>query len=153
MPYAWQQRGQPPIELPAERGGGGCSVLGRWQAKGAGQPLVSWRLEGALTADVFVAALDDWVADLRGPTILVLDNATIHRAARVQARLAHGRAKGLRLQFIPPYCPELNAIETLWHHGKHRWLPPAAYASEQALRQAVDELLCRVGTDYRVTFA
>ena len=30
VPYAWQRRGQPPVELPAVCGRGGDSVLGFW---------------------------------------------------------------------------------------------------------------------------
>ncbi|WP_460512475.1 hypothetical protein, partial [Hymenobacter latericoloratus] len=52
VPYAWQVRGQAPVALPAERGGGGHTVLGLWQAKAPGQPLTSYVLPGALTADL-----------------------------------------------------------------------------------------------------
>lgn len=58
VPYAWQVRGQPPVTLPAERGGG-WTVLGLWQARAANQPLTSYVLPGALTAELFVAALDE----------------------------------------------------------------------------------------------
>lgn len=151
VPYAWQVRGQPPVGRPAERGGG-WSVLGLWPARGAGQPLVHYRQRGAWTAPAFVDALDRYAATLRGPTVLVLDNAPIHRAACVQARRAAWAAQGLRLQFLPAYCPELNLIEILWHRCKHYWLTPADYASEQTLTDALDRILPAVGTRYTVTF-
>ncbi|MFN3489292.1 MAG: transposase [Emticicia sp.] len=30
--------------------------------------------------------------------------------------------KDLYFQLLPPYCSELNKIETLWHHIKQLWL-------------------------------
>ena len=78
VPYAWQRRGQPPVELPAARGGGRHSVLGFRQAGGPGQPLHAYRRAGALTADLFVLAVDEFCQTLDRPTVLVLDNASIH---------------------------------------------------------------------------
>ena len=152
VPYAWQMRGQAPVALPAERGGGGHTVLGLWQAKAPGQPLTSYVLPGALTAELFVAAVDEYSQTLPGPTVLVLDNASVHRAACVQDRRAVWAARGLRLQFLPAYCPELNLIEILWHRCKHYWLTPEDYRCEQTLRDKLHDLLPRVGTDYTVTF-
>jgi hypothetical protein len=58
VPYAWQRRGQPPVALPAKRGAGGYSVLGLWQAKAPCQLLLSYVLNGALTAEFFAAVPD-----------------------------------------------------------------------------------------------
>lgn len=153
VPYAWQRRGQPPVAVPAERGAGGYSVLGLWQAKAPGQPLVSYVLNGALTADLFAAVLDEFSQHLSRPTVLVLDNASVHRAACVQARQAEWAARGLRLQFLPAYCPELNKIELLWHRCKHYWLTPADYESDDCLLERLTRLLPLVGKEYTVTFA
>lgn len=149
--YAWQRRGQPPVELPAQRGG--WSVLGLWQPRAPTQPLWSWYLPGALTGELFVAALDEWSQQLTRPTVLVLDNASIHHAAPVRQALARWRARGLQLQFLPAYSPELNAIEILWHHCKHRWLTPPDYQSKESLLEAVQRVLRGVGSDYRINFA
>jgi len=114
-------------------------------------------LAGALTADLFVAVLDAYCQTLTGPTVLVLDNASVHRAACVQARHAYWAAQGLRLQVLPAYCPELNKIELLWHRCKHYWLCPDDYRSEhrseQSLRDKLDDLLPRIGNEYTITFS
>lgn len=153
VPYAWQLRGQPPVELPAERGKGGYSVLGFWNAKGEGQPLTSWILPGALTGELFVAAVNDWYPTLTKPTILVLDNASIHHAALVRHYLPIWRAAGLQLQFIPAYSPELNLIEILWRNCKHAWITPPDYFSDETLYERVCYVLNRIGKEYTVTFA
>lgn len=153
VPYAWQRRGQPPVELPAVRGRGGCSVLGFWQAGGSGQPLLAWQRLGSFTADLFALAVDELSQGLRGPTVLVLDNASIHRAHVVQARLAEWAAKGLTRRFLPPYSPELNRIELLWHRCKYYWVKPEHYQSDDTLFQRVEQVLKQVGTTYTITFA
>jgi transposase len=128
-------------------------VLGLWQAKAPGQPLLSYVLNSALTAELFAAVLDEFSLHLDRPTVLVLDNASVHRAACVQARQAERAARGLRLQFLPAYCPELNKIELLWHRCKHYWLTPADYESEHSLLEGLIQLLPLVGKEYTVTFA
>ena len=153
VPYAWQRRGQPPVELPAVRGRGGHSVLGFWQAGIGGQPLWAWQRAGSLTADLFALAVDEFSLALRGPTVLVLDNASIHKAHLVQARQAAWAARGLTLLFLPPYSPELNRIELLWHRCKHYWVRPEDYGSDHSLWQRVEHVLQRVGSDYTITFA
>ena len=153
VPYAWQRRGAPAVPLPAERGAGGRSVLGLWQPGLAGQPLTAYALPGAWNAESFAAAVQAFVAEeVRGPTVLVLDNASIHRAACVRERQAAWAEQGLRLCFLPAYSPELNKIETLWHRCKHYWLTPADYASDCALQERVAYVLANVGTHYTVTF-
>lgn len=153
VPYAWQVRGQPPVALPAVRGRGGHSVLGFWQAGVAGQPLTAYCRAGALTADLFVLAVDEFSQTLRGPTVLVLDNASIHKAHLVGARHAEWAARGLTLLFLPPYSPELNKIELLWHRCKHYWVRPEDYQTDRTLLERVEYVLKRVGTTYTITFA
>jgi hypothetical protein len=158
VPYAWQVRGQPCVGRPAERGaGGGYSVLGFWrpadpQATGC-QAFTAIVSATAFTAELFVLAVAEFVTHLTQPTVLVLDNASIHKAHLVKAQMAAWAAAGLRLLFLPPYSPELNRIEILWRFCKHYWLTPAAYQTPQTLLQHVSDLLLAMGTpQYQITF-
>ena len=153
VPYAWQLRGQPPVALPAVREAGGYSVLGFWQAKGTGQPLDAYVRAGSLTADLFVLAVNEVVEQLTGPTVLVLDNASIHKAHLVRDCQAAWAERGLTLFFLPPYSPELNKIEILWHRCKHYWIRPEDYASDHTLLERVEQVLKNTGSIYTVTFA
>jgi len=153
VPYAWQVRGQPPVELPAVREAGGYSVLGFWQAKGLGQPLDAYVKPGTLTADLFVLAVNEFVEQITHPTVLVLDNASIHKAHLVRDCQAGWAARGLTLLFLPPYSPELNKIELLWHRCKHYWIRPEDYASDYTLLERVDYVLKKIGSTYTITFA
>lgn len=51
-----------------------------------------------------------------GKIVMVLDNARIHHAKRIQPFLAAHRDR-LELVFLPPYSPQFNLIEGLW-----KWL-------------------------------
>jgi hypothetical protein len=154
VPYAWQLRGQPAVELPAERGAGGYSLLGFWQPGG---PATSASFTGLVsetpwTGELFAQAVDEFSQTLTGPTVLVLDNASIHRAAAVQQHLATWQSRGLQLQFLPAYSPELNRIEILWRFLKHYWLTPVDYQTIDSLKQRLDYIVKHIGTEYTVTF-
>ena len=153
VPYAWQRRGQPPVELPAVRGGGGYSVLGFWQPGAPGQPLDAYVRTGALTADLFVLAVNEFAEQLTAPAVLVLDNASIHTAHLVRERHAAWAAAGLTLLFLPPYSPELNKIEMLWHRCKHCWVRPEDYHADPTLLERIEHVLMEVGQKCTVTFA
>lgn len=82
-----------------------------------------------------------------------LSNASVHRAQAIKGKRAEWKKRGLRLLFLPLYCPHLNRIETLWRLTKYRWLAPEAYQSFKGLCQSVTSILAQVGTKYRLSFA
>jgi hypothetical protein len=85
------------------------------------------------------------------PLTVILDNASIHKAKEIQPLLAFLKGKGLTLYFLPPYSPELNRIEKLWHKMKYEWM--AFKARSAALLEAdVTEILDGFGSKYRMTF-
>lgn len=84
--------------------------------------------------DVFQAFLDE--ANHRIPAgrprqILVLDNASWHKAAR----LKWGRFEPL---YLPPYSPDLNPIERLWLLIKAEWFTDFVAKSREALVERLD---------------
>ena len=72
------------------------------------------------------------------PTVVVLDNAGIHRSKVVRAALPQLWAQRVYLYYLPPYSPELNAIELLFRVIKHDELPERRYTTVAALTAAVD---------------
>ncbi|MEJ7662882.1 MAG: transposase [Hymenobacter sp.] len=109
---------------------------------------------GRSTADLFVLAVTDFAPLLDRPTVLVLDNASIHRAHVVRACHAEWAAKGLTLLFLPAYSPELNHIELLWHRYKHYWVRPKTTKSSHLASFSADldgqveaiRLICVIGS-------
>ncbi len=75
-----------------------------------------WVIEGAMNATVFEVYVEHVLApSLRAGDIVVLDNLKAHQGARVRALI---EARGARLEFLPPYSPDLNPIELCWSKVK-----------------------------------
>ena len=75
------------------------------------------------------------------PCVVVLDNYSVHRSKLIQAVQPALAAAGVRFYYLPPYSPELNAIEPLWRHVKYDDLPVRSYPTAEALQAAVDDAL------------
>ncbi len=77
----------------------------------------SFVFDGATDTHAFVTYIEQVLApSLRPGQVVLLDNLSVHKHARVQAAVA---ARGCRVWFLPPYSPDLNAIEPLWNQIKH----------------------------------
>jgi putative transposase len=72
------------------------------------------------------------------PLVVVLDNASLHRSTVVKAALPGLWAQRISLYFLPPYSPELNAIEPVFRVIKHQEMPQRTYPTDPALAEAVD---------------
>jgi putative transposase len=77
------------------------------------------------------------------PTVVVLDNAGFHRARVVRDALPRLRQLRVYLYYLPPYSPELNAIERLFRVIKHHELPERTYPTFDALQEAVHAAFAR----------
>jgi transposase len=148
LSYAWQRIGAR-IAVP-QTGRAQVNGLGFLRRSGEFIPYLS---EGVIDSETVIACLDPLAAQADKPTVVVLDNASVHRSAAVEARRAQWERQGMRLYFLPKYAPELNLIEHLWRAIKYRWLSWSAYQSMAALRQEVEQVLIGIGTKYRITFS
>jgi putative transposase len=70
-------------------------------------------------------------------TVVVLDNATFHRAKDVQAKRDSWEAHGLYLRYLPSYCPQFNLIEGVWRRLKGFLMPRRYYNSLADLKEAL----------------
>lgn len=148
IPYAWQ-RIATTITLPATDGRR-LSVIGLLSPDNV---FDSYVFEGYANSQLVIATLDAFVETIEKPTVVVLDNASIHTAKAVERKRADWEHKGLRLQFLPTYSPQLNIIEILWKHLKYYWLPFDAYTDFQTLYRSVCSVLKHIGSKYRISFA
>lgn len=148
VPYCWTKKGQTSI-LPAIRSEG-YTILGLLNIhKNQFQGNL---YEGAANAECVIQTLDELSNNLERKTIIVLDNASIHKAIIVQIKMTEWRNKGMFLQFIPAYSPELNLIEILWKMMKHFWLEPIHYSSIQVLKESIIHILQNYGDSYSISF-
>ncbi len=154
LPYLWQRVGQT-VGLPAQAHSRRLNVLGFLRCDGR---LYSFPTQETVTAQHLIESVESLLAQLDRPAVLVLDNASVHRAKVVREKRAEWKKRGLRLLFLPPYCPHLNRIETLWRMMKYHWLTPEAYTDFTTLCQNVKDILAQVGAKqgdakYAISFA
>lgn len=149
VPYLWQRRGQT-LGLPSSAHSRRLSVLGFVSRAG---DLHSFPTPDRITAAFVIESIETLLPRLSVPTVLVLDNAGVHRAKAVREKRQEWKRRGLRLLFLPPYCPRLNLIEMLWRMVKYRWLAPEAYADFDTLCRSVTSVLDQVGDRYTISFA
>ena len=69
-------------------------------------------IDGAVNADAFEAFVEQvLVAQLRPGDIVIMDNLSSHKRARVRELI---EATGAALRYLPPYSPDLNPIELVF---------------------------------------
>ncbi|MEF8767974.1 MAG: IS630 family transposase [Candidatus Accumulibacter phosphatis] len=143
---AWTEKGEVHL-ITAERGKR-LNVLGALISNGTLFTAKFWETTTAAAFGGFLGLLLECSGK---PLTVILDNASIHKAKEIQPLLALLKGKGLTLYFLPPYSPELNRIEKLWHKMKYEWM--AFKARSAALLEAdVTEILDGFGSKYRMTF-
>ncbi|MBS0211107.1 MAG: transposase [Planctomycetes bacterium] len=62
--------------------------------------------------------------------VMIWDVAGFHTSAKLRT------PANISLIRLPPYSPELNLIENLWHDLKSHFWANQAYADDEALKQA-----------------
>lgn len=148
VPYLWQPKGKT-LGWPAKAHSRRLNVLGMMSRAGG---LQHFSTTEKITANFVIESVEAVLPTLLQPTVLVLDNATVHRSKLVQSKRSEWKQKGLRLLYLPPYSPHLNRIERLWRQVKYRWLGPEAYRNFETLCQTILTVLAQVETKYRFSF-
>ena len=96
----------------------------------------------ALTFETFLRVLLRHRRRSRNETVLVLDNARYHHASLLAPFLEQHQSF-LRLDFLPPYSPDLNPIEQLWSKVK-AYLRKLKARTLEALIDGIREALAAV---------
>ena len=98
VPYLWQKKGLT-VGLPAQAHSRRLNVLGFLSRQGA---LHSFETPEKLSAAFVIQSIEALLPTVSRPTVLVLDNASVHRSKLVRAKRHEWKQKGLRLLFLPP---------------------------------------------------
>jgi transposase len=122
------------------------TFVGALRASGMTAPMV---LDGAMDG----AAFELYVREMLVPTlssgdIVVMDNLPAHKPARIRAAI---EATGARLEYLPPYSPDLNPIEMAFAKLKAA-LRKAAARSLEALWTAIADALTTFTPQHCVNF-
>jgi transposase len=148
IPYAWQPVNVHILVVPVKSKR--INILGFFKRDNT---LIPYMIEGIVDSEVTIACFDNFCTTLTKETVVVLDNASIHTSEQFQEKIPIWKTQGLTRKFLPKHSPELNLIEILWKHIKYYWLPFSAYLSFECLKEAVTNILIKIGKDYRVSFA
>lgn len=141
--YGYGLRGQQKRVKQRKRRGRRINILGIWQP----QKQFDYALMvGGLKTSTFLKLMD-WQArkaqqqfEKTGQlTVIVLDNASVHRSKLTQQQQQHWQQQGLLLFFLPPYSPQMNRIEDEWLHLKRDELASRVFDDEVDLADAIIE--------------
>ncbi len=89
-------------------------------------------LSPQINTEMMNVFLHQWARELPADVhaVLVWDQAGYHTAKHLQV------PENATILYLPPYSPELNPVENLWHYLRsHEW-SNGFYTSYEALRQA-----------------
>lgn len=147
VPYGWIKKGEDACIL-AQRSAR-VNVFGLLSTD---QDLHTYQKSGRLNAQFIIESLDDFTLRMVKPTVLVLDNASLHTCQLFEAKREEWEQKGLYLFLLPKYSPHLNRIERLWKQIKYHWLKAEDYLSLEILQQALLNIFTGFGTSFNLHF-
>ena len=133
--YGWGEKGQDLIAQVASKRGKNLSVIGAFDNLGM---ICTQSQLGAMKRTDFERFLsEELLTQLTPGSVLILDNASIHRGGKIAELVEKA---GCRLLYLPPYSPDYNPIELAWGYVKRliRRVGPRQDAQrEQALCDAL----------------
>jgi transposase len=147
-PYGWQFPGED-VYIPVEKG----FKVNIWGLISRSNQTHFATTHENINASFVFGQLEYLSFQIQKQTVVVLDNASMHKAKIIQNQLAFWEARGLYIFYLPPYSPELNIAETLWRKIKKEQIDPIDYANKEALSYAVNRCLARLGKDWKINFS
>lgn len=143
---AWTKIGE--VHATIAQRGQRLNVIGAMLSSGG---LVMAKLWHSVNGLWFFGFLMAMIERVKKPMVVILDNASIHTAKKLKPYWDLLEDKSMKLFFLPPYSPELNRIELLWHKMKYEWLPFKTFMPDE-LEQAINEIGAGYGSKYTLTF-
>ena len=147
VPYAWQEK-EETLGLPSQRSSR-FNVLGLMNRH---NELTSYVFDKSITSEVVVACIDDFSQTCDQRTVVVMDQASIHKNAEIEAKIEDWKAKNIEIFWLPTYSPHLNLIEIFWRFMKYEWIEFDAYKCLGNLSLYMDRILKGFGKDYVINF-
>ena len=136
--YGWGFRKERLVESVPLNRGKNQSVLGAFAS--GGMAAVTSKIGAMKRVDVERFLESDLLPKLPAGSVLVLDNARIHKGGRVEEIVANA---GCSLLYLSPYSPDFSPIELAWGWIKQqvrRLCPRAEEARQSAVANAIAAL-------------
>ena len=93
---------------------------------------------GKLNAESFVLFLRNFMKGPKHKVMPVVDGHPAHKANLVKAYIAEMGGR-LELHFLPPYAPDLNPDEFVWHHMKSNGGSKKPLKQNESLKERVEQ--------------
>jgi len=148
VPYGWQFSDEE-VFMPSERGGG-VNLFGLINRN---NELIFEMTAEKINSEFIIKQIEKLLDQLKKPTVIVLDNARVHRSQLVRERLPYWEARGLFVFYLPVYSPQLNIAEILWRKLKYEWLSPADYLDWENLKYQTRLILSGVGSLLKINYS
>lgn len=102
-----------------------------------------YRFEERFSKDTFLKFLKRLVRNNGGRKVfLILDNARWHHARLVKDWVEENKSL-VELNFLPPYSPDLNAVESVWRVTKRRGTHNRYFETLQRLFEKLSRTFAR----------
>ncbi|QOV22878.1 transposase [Anabaenopsis elenkinii CCIBt3563] len=88
-------------------------------------------------SDFFIIAYT--TNDNSAKIVIILDNASYHKRKDILARI-EAEMPNIILEFLPPYSPDYNLIELVWHSAKE-YIAHRLFESLEQLEELLNKLL------------
>jgi hypothetical protein len=129
------------LEQHLKKYGSRISILGLWQP---GQSFEYALAQKGFKGESYLKVMD-WVAEKAAVTlaqtgritVVVQDNCSFHKSQLVRQQWQRWQEQGLYLFFLPPYCSDMNLIESQWLQLKIHEIAGQMFDNEYDLAKAV----------------
>ena len=129
----WAKKGEP-APVPAAGRDQKAVVMGAWDFR---TEHFIWHISDHKNTDAFLELLEKIRTQKPSDrkVQLVMDNAPYHRSNKTQEYL-NDESNSLEPFWLPPYSPELNLIERVWHYLKEKVTNNYFFGTFQRLMEA-----------------
>jgi transposase len=147
IPYAWQKKKSTIIlkSCQSKR----INILALMSCRNE----LSYEIHSStVNSEVVIKFLDKFSQNLSKPTVVVMDQASIHTSDSLLSKLPQWEQKNLKIFWLPTYSPKQNLIEILWKFMKYEWIEVDAYESWSNLLKYLKKVLDNLGKEYAINF-
>jgi transposase len=148
VPYGWQFSDED-VFMPSSQGGG-LNCFAFLTRQNGCQFRTTQR---SISSEFVCEQLEEMSLGLEKLTVVLLDNAPVHKANRIQERRQIWEKRGLYVFYLPRYSPHLNIVERLWRKLKYEWLSAKDYETKEGLFYTVRQALAAVGKSLKINFS
>jgi len=139
--YSYSRVGTQKRLEQTERRGGRISILGLWQPDKSFEYALAC---GSFKSESYIKVID-WIAEQACQTltqtgrltVIVQDNGSLHTSHLTRQQWQRWQAQGLFIFFLPPYCSQMNRIESEWHQLKTHEIAGRMFEDEYDLAVAI----------------